>query len=233
MAQFLYWYIRTASYGTVPVPIHPNIQLWHSSCTDTSEQPVMAHFLYWYIWTASYGTVLVPIHPNSELWYSSCTDTSEQPVMAHFLYRYIWTASYGTVPVPIHLNSQLWHSSCTDTSEQPVMAQFLYRYIWTASYGTVPAPTQHLSRKLWRSSCTNATSGQSAISHFLHQSKVHEKDLKTSDYSLNQYMKGLSNVWGTFDICSDTTFQMRDPFPSSVSGCHYTVGFETFLFYQW
>jgi hypothetical protein len=106
-----------SSYGTVPVPIHPNSQLWHSSCTDTSEQPVMAQFLYPYIRTASYCTVPVPIHPNSQLWHSSCTDTSEQPVVAQFLYWYIRTASYGTVPAPIqHLSSKLWHSSCTNAT---------------------------------------------------------------------------------------------------------------------
>jgi hypothetical protein len=76
-----------SSYGTDPVPIDKNSQLWHSSCTDTSKQPVMAQFLYRYIHPASYGTVPVLIHPNSQLWHSSCTDTSEHPVMAQFLYR--------------------------------------------------------------------------------------------------------------------------------------------------
>jgi len=118
-----------SSYGTVPVSIHPNSQLWYSSCADISEQPVMVQFLCQYIRTASYGTVPVLIHLNSQLWYSSCINTSEQPVMVQFLYRYIWTASYGTVPVAIHSNSQLWYSSCIDTFEQPVMVQFLYRYI--------------------------------------------------------------------------------------------------------
>jgi len=35
-----------SSYGTASVLIHLNSQLWHSSCTDTSEQPIMAQFLY-------------------------------------------------------------------------------------------------------------------------------------------------------------------------------------------
>ena len=46
MAQFLYRYIRTVGYGTVPVLIHPNSQLWYNSCTNTTpKQEVMAHFL--------------------------------------------------------------------------------------------------------------------------------------------------------------------------------------------